>query len=110
MDAETVKKLLGNNIRTYRRTIGLTQSELGKRINIDQRQVAYIENGHSFPSLPTLLKFTEIFNCDLKTLFEFDIELEDVDLKTRLTQRISSLNHEKSKMFYKLLNILGTNY
>ena len=109
MDAETVKKLLGKNIKSYRRTLGLTQAELGSKIGIDQRQVAYIENGHCFPSLQTLLKFAEIFECELKNIFEFETEVKK-DLKAELSQKVSTLDNKKSKVLYQLLDVVNANF
>mgnify|MGYP002862196214 CR=1 FL=1 len=106
MDAETVKKLLGRNIKSYRCSLGLTQSQLGKKINIDQRQVAYIENGHSFPSLSTLLKFAKVFNCELKSFFDFGFEDVQIDIKNQVNEKISKMSSMELEVCYSVIGIL----
>ena len=56
MDDKKVKILLGKRIKQLRQSFNFTQFVLGEKIDINQRQVAQIESGHSFPSLSTLVK------------------------------------------------------
>ena len=72
MDEITVKKLFGLRIKQLRKKLNLTQFSLGEKVGIDQRQVAYIEGGNCLPSLKTMLKFTEVFGCQIKDLFDYE--------------------------------------
>ena len=71
MNEQEIKNAVGNMIRAYRKKLNLTQSMLGEIININQRQVALIETGKSFPSLPTMIKFAKVFKCNIKDFFDF---------------------------------------
>ena len=100
MNENNVKILFGKRIKQYRNKMNITQFTLGEMADINQRQVALIESGKSFPSLKTLAKFTEIFNCSLQDLFTFD-NLQDRDvLQNELGDMIKTSSDEKIKILY----------
>lgn len=106
MNEDSIKKLVGKNIRFYRKSLNLSQFALGEKIDMDQRQIAYIEGGKCFPSLSTLNKFIKVFNCELKDLFNF-IEIPEEDLiKKHLLEKINSCSPKQLKLLYKLFHII----
>ena len=70
MDENKIKLLVGQTIRRYRKALNLTQMQLGEIIGINQRQIALIETGKSFPMLSTMTKLAEVFNCSVSDFFE----------------------------------------
>ena len=50
----SIKDLLGHNIRLYRETIGLSQEELAERAGISPPFLGSIERGEKWPSHETL--------------------------------------------------------
>lgn len=60
---EGINMLFGYNLRNYRKSMGLTQKELGDRIGVTSQAVCKWENGTRFPKMPDLLKLCEIFGC-----------------------------------------------
>lgn len=84
MDEKTIKMLLGLRIKQLRKGLKLTQFELGEKIGIDQRQIAYIEGGNSFPTLKTLNNFTKVFNCQLKDLFDYEHLIIQENLESKI--------------------------
>ena len=110
MDEKEIKKLLGLRIKQLRKCLNLTQFELGEKIGIDQRQVAYIEGGNSFPSLKTLIKFSTIFDCPIKELFNYEHLQTAQNMKSEIVKKISKLNEKKQNILYQLINIIENNY
>lgn len=53
---------LGNNLRRYRKEAKLSQSEVGKKLNLTSQAVANYENGKRDVSSSMLLKFAELYN------------------------------------------------
>lgn len=78
MNEQEVKKAVGSIIKKYRKNMELTQFALGELISINQRQVALIETGKSFPSLSTMLKLAQVFQCELQDFFRFNNDEHDI--------------------------------
>lgn len=102
VDENTIKKQVGIKIKKYRQNMKLTQFKLGELIDINQRQVALLEAGKSFPSLITLSKMANIFDCKVADLFESDDDLSEDELKNRLIQIISSSSPEDCRRLYSI--------
>lgn len=109
MDEKTIKKLLGLRIKQLRKKMNLTQFALSEKIDIDQRQVAYIEGGNSFPSLRTLNKFAKIFNCQIKDLFDYDQFVHTENLREKIYQKTSNLSEKDLNLYYQLLKVIENN-
>ena len=100
MTEDDVKILFGRKIKQLRNKLDMTQFTLGEYADINQRQVAIIETGKSFPSLKTLIKFSEIFNCSLHDLFMFDNLQDRSILQSELDNMIKVSSDEKIKILY----------
>lgn len=53
-------KIFSRRLKEARKSAGMTQTELGKLLGVSQRTVAYYEQGHREPSLPTLKILSEL--------------------------------------------------
>jgi len=57
-------EIFQSNLRELRKSRGLTQIQLAKKIGISKRAMCYYEKGSkSFPSSEMLLKITEVLEC-----------------------------------------------
>ncbi|MBR1753920.1 helix-turn-helix transcriptional regulator [bacterium] len=107
MDEEIEKKLFGKRIRELRKNLHLTQFELGEKANIDQRQIAYIECGHSMPSVKTMIKLAEVFDCQLKDLFDYiHLKKIEINIKEDIQKKLFRLDEKKMILFNKILDII----
>ncbi|MBC1435964.1 helix-turn-helix transcriptional regulator [Listeria rocourtiae] len=57
---------LSAKIKEIRRKNNITQAELAKLSNVPTKTISFLENGKSFPSIPTLLRLTESMGATLK--------------------------------------------
>lgn len=81
----------------------MTQFKLGELIDINQRQIAQIELGKSFPSLTTLLKMSEVFQCSLSDFFEGNEYNNEEILKAEMKSMIDKANYEDCKRLYAVM-------
>lgn len=102
MDDKKVKILLGKRIKQLRQDLNLTQFVLGEKIDINQRQVAQIESGHSFPSLSTLVKLAKAYNCEIKDLFDYKHLEDESVLKENILNIVSNLDRQESQLLYAI--------
>ncbi len=66
-----MKTNIAENIKFYRRQIGLTQQELAEKLNGKKSLVSNYENGYSTPDIFTLCKLADIFDVSLDELVEW---------------------------------------
>lgn len=100
MDEQLIKELVGKKIKQYRKASKLTQDALGEQIDINQRQIALIESGKSFPSLSTLNKLATVFKCNFQDFFENDYLKNETELKNELKDIIDRLNYKEAQVIY----------
>ena len=67
--------LLGQRLKTLRKEKKLTQSELGKLINVTKVSICCYEKGIRLPSLETLIDLSEIFKVSIDYLLGSDYYL-----------------------------------
>jgi len=65
---EIDKKSIGNRLKTIRQNTGYTQESLSEEMGCTSKYISKVENGASAPSLPFVIKFSEITGSDLNYL------------------------------------------
>lgn len=70
---------LGNKILEYRKKAGLSQEELGYKLNVTRQIVSLWENNQAQPSLENLIALAKIFNVSISELCG---ENEEIDKNT----------------------------
>lgn len=61
-------------ISEFRKKRGLTQNDLAILLGVKRSCVAKWETGVNFPSVPLLIKLSEIFNCTIDELVKGEKE------------------------------------
>lgn len=64
----TPGELLGERVRELRQKRGLTQVDLGERLDIPQSRVSEIEKGSRVPNLETILRLARALDCKVSVL------------------------------------------
>ena len=64
------KQLLCQNLIKYRKALGLTQAELGERINYSDKAISKWERGDGFPDVFVLNQIAEIFGTSVDKLLK----------------------------------------
>ena len=72
-----MKIKIAENIKFYRKQLGLTQGQLAEKLQGKKSLISNYENGYSTPDIYTLCKLAEIFDVTLDELVEY--KKEDVD-------------------------------
>ena len=107
MNENEIKLLFGRRIKMLRNSLNLTQFALGEKVDVNQRQIALIESGKSFPSLKTIAKFSQIFSLKINELFLFDNMQNTEILKQDLQNIIKSSSENKIKILYTIAKELN---
>jgi len=88
-------KKYGHIISQLRKMNGLTQEQLGKKLNVSYQAVSKWENNLSEPDLETIEKLTEIFGISISDFFDMSKNQEGIDIR-----RIHRKNNIKAKPWY----------
>ncbi len=62
--------MIGNNIATSRKSLKISQRELGRRTGLSGQMISKIENNSTHPSIETLDKIAKALNIDPSELLE----------------------------------------
>jgi len=65
-------KLLGNNIRKYRKSKGYRQLDLALAMDLSEDYICRVENGIEFLSLRKLFQLADILEVKMSDLIDFD--------------------------------------
>jgi HTH-type transcriptional regulator/antitoxin HipB len=61
----TSPKTLGKVLRRYRKDLGLTQSEAGKKFNLPQKVVSNIESGREGVHIATIFRYMSALGLEM---------------------------------------------
>ena len=65
-----LRKFIGQNLRTYRKSYGLTQAELAEKVGATQQYIGFLENGIRTPSLQMLIGISNALKIEIPVLFK----------------------------------------
>lgn len=87
--------MLGDNLKTFRKTRGLTQEELAARLHVVRQTVSKWEKGVSVPDADMLQKIAELLEVDVTALLGPAAESETREQgNDALVQQLSRLNEQ----------------
>lgn len=101
---------LGQNIKKYRKEIGLTQTELAKRVDAIQTDVHRWEAGKVTPSIESLKKLAKALRISVDSLLFTEkekkhLKIADKDLLNKLRD-IEELSTEDRAMIANMIDAL----
>ncbi len=64
-----MNKQFGKKVREQRDAMGLSQTQLARKLGIQASYVAYIENNQRRPSLPLVKRIAHVLNLDPREMF-----------------------------------------
>ena len=68
LDAHKARKALGNTIRAYRVSMGVSQEQLAEIADVHRNYVGLIERGEQNITINSLLRFSEVFKKPLSEI------------------------------------------
>ncbi|PPR78402.1 MAG: hypothetical protein CFH01_01008 [Alphaproteobacteria bacterium MarineAlpha2_Bin1] len=64
---------LSNNLKKYRKNIGLTQAELAELVKVSRKTINTLENGLYVPSTMLSLSIAKILNLTVEDIFFIEL-------------------------------------
>ena len=81
---------LAENIRSYRKSLGLTQEQLAERLGITLGAVSKWERGSSEPDLSYIMDLAELFHVSVDALIGFSMRGTDADAEADRIEALDS--------------------
>lgn len=73
-------KRAGANIQKLRKHYGMTQSELGRKLNISHQAVSKWENGECLPDIEALLRLSQLFGTSIEQILLSENVMDHADV------------------------------
>ena len=99
-------KMLGLRIRELRLAKGLKQDKLADMLDMERSNLTRIESGKQRPNDENILKLADIFNIEIKELFDFGHQKPKSELRKIINLMINDLSDKELKYIYKILKIM----
>lgn len=99
-------KILGANIRKYRKQIGITQEQLAEKIGRSVNYIGMIERGEKVPSLKTFVLIANTLGTSTDVLLAGITENSYVVQNSLYHERICELDNEKRTMLYSVIDAI----
>lgn len=93
MDDEKLKKQIGTNIVSYRKSQRMTQAGLAEKLNYSDKAVSKWERGESMPDVLTLVQLSELFDITVNDLL---VDPNALPEQTGTVQRVMGKAVEKT--------------
>jgi len=93
MNDEKLKKQLGANIASYRKSMGLTQAGLAEKLNYSDKAVSKWERAESVPDVLTLTQLAELFDVTVNDLL---VDPDALPEQTGKVEQVMSAAVEKA--------------
>lgn len=96
-----IKKIFGENVKKYRKALGLTQIEFAEKLEVDQKHISFIENGNSFPSAGLIGKIAETLDVEPKNLFEIQEKPTAEEMKNSIIRLVNNASDKDLEKIYE---------
>ncbi len=107
MDEIDIRKIFGENVKYYRKKIGLSQEQLAEKLDISPNHLSVIETGGKFVTYKLLEKLIAIFDIMPAALFyvsgtannddTFQNKINSI-IKSELDSAFTEISHKISKI------------
>ena len=106
--------MLKNNLKTLRKSKGLSQEELAIKLNVVRQTISKWEQGLSVPDAEMLVSISEVFETPVSTIIGGNINEEKADDLKAISEKLEVINlqlshsieHRRKVLHYSLISIL----
>ena len=95
---DNVKKKIGYNVKKFRLSRGLKQSELAELVGVEDKTISRIEVGGNYPSMDLLVRLVTALNYELTDFVNF---------KDNIDCALSELDKDELKVIKKFVKLLA---
>ena len=98
--------MLSENLKSFRKSKGISQEELAVRLNVVRQTISKWEKGLTVPDADTLIRIAEILEVDMSELLGAKVSSkESKDTVTNVAEQLSRINEQlaiKNRRSYRI--------
>ncbi len=107
--------MFGNRLRILRENLGMTQEELGKKLNLVKSNISMYEKGNRIPNADVLEQLSALFDVSIDYLLgKSEVKKHDTPYNSELEKNlfigIKKLNGDEKNAILNLVQLLGDKY
>lgn len=96
----------GERIKEYRISLGMTQGQIAKELEVTPGYISNVENGRTAMSLRLLTYYAKLMNVSLDTLVgQLEPDYKSTAIDNALNNEISKLNEEQKEKLLQTIKI-----
>jgi len=99
---ENIYSDFGKRFKELRELHKLTQEQLAEEIGVEARQISRIETGKCFTTLDNLKKIAELYNIEVKDLFNFGHFKNKEELIKLINLMLNEASEEDCRTIFKI--------
>ncbi len=93
-----IKKIVGTNIKEFRKRNNITQEQLAELVNIETVSLSKIETGRSYPTSENLAKISQILNVEPFEFFVCENAKTNDELMDEIQKSLLSIKKDSKKL------------
>lgn len=105
-----ISRLIGENIRSLRRTKGLSQEQLALRAEINASYMGQVERGEKNPTIDVLNKISQALQTPLEQIINFKASHQEHDENNgyadKIAHQLHGLSAKEQEAVYKFVKQL----
>ncbi|WP_055667907.1 helix-turn-helix domain-containing protein [Desnuesiella massiliensis] len=101
-----ISKLIGEQIRTFRQSRGLSQEQLALRANLNTTFLGQVERGIKKPTIDTIEKIVIALDISFEDIFNFDKNIptyKDTGIIDKIAFELNGRSHEEQQAVYNFV-------
>lgn len=103
---EDVLRLVGGRIKDIRRSMGLSQDQLGEKCGFHNSYIGGVERGERNVSLENLAKIADALHVEMKELFDFQIHKKMDEKEQAILETLALLRNLDAGKIRMTKNVL----
>ena len=106
-----MSKSIGDNIKTIRKSLGLTQTDVAEKLYTTPQNISRVESGEGEPTVEMLIGMAEVFNVSVDTLVgRMEMPENDLMNKLQIYFKTSENDEVSNRVFRVCEHILSGRY
>lgn len=90
---------VGENIQKYRKKLGMSQEELGKKLLVSRQTISLWEKNQTLPTIDNLMRLKEIFHVSIDEILNIDNKPDKVNKDAHEVYRFNFTQAEIKEVF-----------
>lgn len=90
---------VGEKIQKYRKDLGLSQEELGKKLLVSRQTISLWEKDQTVPTIDNLMRLSDIFDISVDEILDSEIKEQDIEIQPNEAYRFAFTKQELNEIY-----------